>query len=275
MQIRCSHELAEDVLEDTAVLEESDFGVSVKSARGREALAAAGGHSNVLADVKVTALHVNGEGFGTVKSVSVSALAILELEGQDSHTDEVASVDTLVGFGDDSVHTLKERTLGGPIAGGSRSVLLTGQDNELFASITVLFGGIEHGHFLTGGNVNGGGTDLRNHLVDKTDVGESTTGHDLIVTSAGTVGVEVLGGNTALSKVASGRRVLSNLTGGTDVIRGNGVTNIKEARSISNVRDWGQTSLGRGEEGRVVDVGGGIVPFVELSGRSVELLPHL
>ena len=146
--------------------------------------------------------------------MSVSALTILELEGQDTHADQVASVDALVGFGDHRVDTLKVGALGSPITGGTGSVLFTGQDDELFASILILLGGVKDGHLLTRGHVDGGGTDLGHHLVDEAHVGEGTTGHDLVVTSAGTVGVEVLGGDVALGEVAGGGGILGDLTSG-------------------------------------------------------------
>ncbi len=146
--------------------------------------------------------------------MSVSALTVLELERQDTHTDEVGSVDSLVALSDDSVHTLEVGALGSPITGGAGAIFVTSQDNELFASISVVLGSIEDGHLGVGGHVHGGRTNLVDHLVNETDVGKSTTGHDLIITSAGTVGVEVLGGDTTLSKVASGRGVLGDLTSG-------------------------------------------------------------
>jgi hypothetical protein len=42
-------------------------------------------------------------------------------------------------------------------------------------------------------------------LVDQASVGEGATGHDLKVASAGSVGVEVLGLNTPLLKIACSR----------------------------------------------------------------------
>lgn len=121
-------------------------------------------------------------------------------------------MDTLVGLGDHSVDTLKVRSLGSPITGGSRAVLVSSKDDELLSSILVLLGGIEDGHLLAGGHVDGGRADLRYHLVDQADVGEGATGHNLIVTSAGTVGVEVLSLDSTLSEVAGSRRVFGDLS---------------------------------------------------------------
>jgi hypothetical protein len=123
--------------------------------------------------------------------------------------------------------------------------------------------------------MHGGGTSLGNHLVDKTHISESTTGHDLVVTSAGSVRVEVLVGNSTLSKEASSRGVLGDLTGGGDVIGGDGVTHVQEAVGIVNVSDGLEFGLGALEEGRVVDVGRVIVPRVEFTSGGFEVLPHL
>ena len=207
--------------------------------------------------------------------MEVGALTILELEGEDAHTDKVGSVDTLIGLSDHGVDTLEVGTLGSPIAGGARAVLVTSEDHELLAGILVLLSGIKDSHLLTRGDVHSRGADLRHHLVDKTDVGEGATGHDLIVTSAGAVGVEVLSSDTTLCKEAGGRGILSDLTSRRDVIGGDGVTNVKEAAGVLDASDGRDISLSGLEEGRVVDVGGGIVPFVKLARGGIEVLPHL
>ena len=109
-------ELTEHVVEDTTVLEVSDLWVSVKSACNSEGLAALGLDVNILVNLKVAFLHVNIELLGTVKAESLSVLTILELEGEDSHTNEVGSVDSLVRLSNDSTDTLEVGTLGSPIS---------------------------------------------------------------------------------------------------------------------------------------------------------------
>ena len=77
--------------------------------------------------------------------------------------------------------------------------------------------------------MDGGGTDLWHHLVDEAHVSESSTSHDLIVTSARAIGVEVLGRDIAVCEVASGRGILGDLTSRRDVISRDGVSDIQEA----------------------------------------------
>ena len=226
-----SHELAEHVLKDTSVLEEGNLRVSIESARCSEGFASVGSHSDILADGKVATLHVNAERLRAVESVSIGALSILELQRQDSHADQVASVDALVRLGDHSVDSLEVRALGSPITGGTGAVLVASQDDKLLSSVLVLLSGIEDGHLFARWHMDGSGTDLRHHLVDEADVSESSACHDLIVTSARAIRVEVLGRDVALSEVASGRRILGDLTSRRDVISCDGVSDVQEAVS--------------------------------------------
>ena len=106
-------------MKDTSVLEEGNFGVSVKSARCGEGFSSAGGHSYILADSKVATLHVNAERLCTIKAVGIGAFTFLELQRQDTHADQVASVDALIGLGDHSVDSLEIRALCSPITGGT------------------------------------------------------------------------------------------------------------------------------------------------------------
>lgn len=207
--------------------------------------------------------------------MGVSGFTSLELEGQDAHADEVASVDTLVALSDDSVDALEVGALGGPIARGARAVLFASKDDQLLTFIEVLLGCVEDGHLLAGGHVHGGGTDLWDHLVNEANVGKGATSHDLIVTSAGTVGVVVLGSNTTLLKVAGSRRVLGDFASWRDVIGSDRVTDVEEAVTIIDGFTRGDLSLSRLEEGRVMDVGGSIIPIVELTLWGVKVLPHL
>ena len=59
------------------------------------------------------------------------------------------------------------------------------------------------------------------------------------------------------------------------MIGGDRVSNVKQAVSVFNACNRGGTNLGRCKEGRVVDVGRVILPFIKLTGGSFEVLPHL
>jgi len=262
-------------VQDSTVLEVSDFRVSVDSALNDEGFATVGGDLNVLVDTEVSTLDVNVELFVTGEAEVVSVLAFLELEGQDTHTEEVGSVDTFVALSNDNLNTLEVGSLGSPIARRSRSVFLSGEDDGVNSSSLVFGSSVEDSHFFSGGNMHGSRSSLLNHLVDKTDVSEGTSSHDLIVTSARSVGVEVLIGDSTLSEEASSRGVLGNLSSGGDVISSNGITHVQKAVSVVDIRDFLDLSFGGLEERRVVDVGGVIIPRVEFTFRGLEVLPHL
>lgn len=123
--------------------------------------------------------------------------------------------------------------------------------------------------------MDGCGSNLRYHLVDETDIGKGTTSHNLIITSARTVGVEILGGNSTISQIAGSRGVFGNLSGRRDVIGSDRVTNVEQAVSVIDACNRGGTNFGRCKEGRVVDVCRVILPFVKLTSGSFKVLPHL
>ena len=214
-------------MENTSILEVSNLGVGIKTALDSEFLATVGGDMDILADLEGTTLHVNVELLTAVKAESLSRLSFLKLEGKDSHADEVGAMDTFVALSNHSLDTLEVRALSGPVAGGSGTVFFTSKDNSVNSSLLVLVSGVKDGHLFSGGNVLGGRTNLIDHLVNETDVGESTASHNLIVTTAGTVGVKVLFGNSAFSKIAGSGRVLGNLSSGGDVIGGDRVTEVE------------------------------------------------
>lgn len=163
-------------------------------------------------------------------------------------------MDSLVALSNDGLDTLEVRSLGSPISGGSRTVFLTSKNDELMSFRLILSGSIEDSEFLSRGNVDSLRSDLVDHLVDESGVGESTTGHDFIVTSSSTVGVEVLSLDVTFVQVSGGGGVLSNGTSRRDVIGGDGVTKVQEAVSILDVLDGLGDKFGALEEGRVVNV---------------------
>lgn len=262
-------------MQDTTVLEVGDFRVSIDSALHNERFSTVGGNRDVLANGQVTAVDVDVELFRASEAEGVSRFAFLELEGQNTHSKEVTSVDTLVALSDDDLDSLEVGALGSPIARGSRSVLFTSEDDSVNTITLVLVSSVKDGHLFSGRDVHGGRTSLLNHLVDQTHVGESTTSHDLIVTSARSVRVEIFIGDSTLSKEAGSRGVLSDLSSRGDVIGSDGVSHVQKAVSVTHVSNGLEFGLSALEEGRVVDVGGVVVPRVEFTSGGFEVLPHL
>jgi hypothetical protein len=68
-------------------------------------------------------LHVDVEGFFTGQTECVSALAILELKRKNTHSNEIRSMNALIGLGNHSFNTLEIGTLGSPVSTRTRAVL--------------------------------------------------------------------------------------------------------------------------------------------------------
>merc|ERR1719464_509548 len=98
-----SDKLSEHVSENSSVHEVGNFWISVESALGLERLSGRGGHSDFLADREVITTEVESESFFASQTERIRAFTIEELEWDNTHAEEVRSVDTLVALGDDSL----------------------------------------------------------------------------------------------------------------------------------------------------------------------------
>ena len=183
-----------------------------------------------MADGDGTA-QINRESLFASKAEGISVLASLVLKGQDAHAEKVGSMDTFVAFSNDSLDSLKVGAFSGPIARGSRSVLFASKDDGRSASSDVLRSSLEDGHLFVSGPVLGHGAGARGELVDKADVSEGASGHDVIVSSASTVRVEVDGSNAVLGEPLSSDGGLGNVSSGRDVISCHGIAEAQKASS--------------------------------------------
>jgi hypothetical protein len=103
-------------MEDTTILEVFNLWLSIKSANNGEFLSSAGGDSHVLSNFQVSTLQINVKGFSTIKSMSVSTLSCLKLHWQDSHSNQVGSVNSLVALSNDGLDSLQVWSLSSPIS---------------------------------------------------------------------------------------------------------------------------------------------------------------
>src|SRR5579885_2633057 len=79
-------------------------------------------------------------------------LAILtrhELEGQDAHSNQIAPMNPLEGFGDYRTHAQQLRTFGGPITRGTRTILLAGNNKQRHVLPAIPLRGFEDSGLLT------------------------------------------------------------------------------------------------------------------------------
>ena len=97
---------------------------------------------------------------------------------------------------------------------------------------------------LAGGDVGGLGANLGCKLVDDSGIGESASRHDLIVSSARTVGVEVWLLHVLGEKVASSGRIFGDVSGGRDVVGGDGVSEAAEDVGCVDVVGLGEGKFG-------------------------------
>jgi len=123
--------------------------------------------------------------------------------------------------------------------------------------------------------MDGLGSGLFDELVDKSDVGEGTSGHNFVITSSGTISVEVLLFNSLLLEESSSRRVLGDITSRGNVISGDGVTKVKETVSILDILDFGKGQFSLLEEGRVMDVSGVLLPLILLGLGGIKGVPSV
>lgn len=88
------------------MLEILNFDISVKSAFSREYLSIIATNNNVLVNLKITLLKINGVSFSSSQAEGISILTFLEFEWQDSHADQVRSVDSFEWLGDHNLNSL-------------------------------------------------------------------------------------------------------------------------------------------------------------------------
>lgn len=61
-------------------------------------------------------IEVNRELFEASEPNAVGVLPFLELQWEDTHADQIGSVDPLVGFSNHDFHTLEVWSFGGPVS---------------------------------------------------------------------------------------------------------------------------------------------------------------
>ena len=140
----------------------------------------------------------------------------------------------------------------------------------------VLHGCVKDGHLFTG-RLEGGPSTLgsRGQLITQAHIGEGAAHHHLVVTTAGTVGVEVDFLDALALEILSSRRVLFDRSGRRNVIRGNGITKPGQAAGVSYFGNAGEFLRHSTEIGRVLNVGGIILPAEHLTLGEVDAVPAL
>ena len=185
-------------------------------------------------------------------------------------------MDPLEAFGDHRAHPQQTGAFRRPVAAGSGAILLASHHHAGHTLLAVTHGGAVDRHFLTAGHVLGvAALDVGCHLVTDTNVGESAAHHHLMVTAAGTVGIEIDRLHAMALQVMPRRAVRLDRPGRGYVVGGDG---IPEQGQHTGVPDWLHIFHFGGEafeEGRILDVSGLAVPLIGLGIRYRQASPGL
>lgn len=106
---------SKNVSEDATVFVEGYLWLSIKSDSSGEGESSACGDCSLLTKRKLVRER-NCEGLCSLEAERICTLSLLELKRKDSHTDKVASMDSLVALGNDCLDTKKIGTLCSPIS---------------------------------------------------------------------------------------------------------------------------------------------------------------
>ena len=183
-------------------------------------------------------------------------------------------MDALEALGNHHLHALQLGALRGPVSGATRTVLLACQHNQGVALLHVLVSGIEERQLFAGGDVDCIRSDFSvEHLVCDPRIREGAAGHNLVISAAGAVLVEIFLLNSAFQQVAACWRVFGDVSGRRNMVGGDRITEDAQAVCIFQVLDLGELDLHGAEEGGLVDVGRFPLPLVLAVGVYLHFVP--
>src|SRR5215472_5601230 len=117
--------------------------------------------------------------------------------------------------------------------------------------------------------------DAGDHEVAQPDVGEGATHHHFVVAAPRPVRIKVLRLNTLLDEVARSRAALRDVAGGRDVIGSHRIAEYGEHTRAAHVGERLELHGHAVEVGRILDVGGLLVPGVTLPCGHADVGPVL
>src|SRR5579859_4970450 len=184
-------ELAQHVMQNSAVLVVVEFlrriDAQTRLEFGLLAIVGRGYDLDRLGGALVQAHHL--ETLPARQPEALRTLAVLVLQWQDAHADQIRPVNALEALGDDGLHAEKHRAFGGPIPRASRAVFLARQDHERRTLGLVLDGGVENRHRFAARNMQRY-TAFRagQKCIAQPDIGERPAHHDFMIAAARAVG---------------------------------------------------------------------------------------
>src|SRR5690606_19625483 len=150
-----------------------------------------------------------------VQAEGARVLAVLELQRQHAHADQVGAVDALEALGYDRLDPEQQGALGRPVARGTGAVLLPREHHQRRALGLVLYGGVVDGRLAAGvaaAAVERGVAAFlaAQYQVLDADVGEGAAAHHVVVPAVRAVAVEVGRLHAARLQEAARRRILQD-----------------------------------------------------------------
>src|SRR6516162_7698427 len=147
------HQMPQHVVQYAAVLEIVEFVERIDAANERDTLEAAIGGDDLgdhaLARLDLAMQPADRHLFVAPETERLPGCAFLEAQRQHAHADQVRAMDAFERLGDDRAHTEQVGSLGRPVARGSATVFLAGENHERNPVVLVAHGGVVDRHALT------------------------------------------------------------------------------------------------------------------------------
>ena len=216
----------------------------------------------------------DGEALTSREPEALDRVALVELQRHHAHADEVGAVDALEALRDHGAHAEQRRALGRPVAAAPRSVFSAGQHDQRHVLLRVVHRRLVDGGLRSVGKVHGhAALGARRELVAQPHVGESPAHHDLVVAAPRAVRVEIPPLDAVIHEVLARRRRGTDGAGRRDVVRRDAVAHHHQDPRVGDVGHRRRRHRHRLEEGRVLHVGGGVLPRVGLAALHLDLAP--
>ena len=211
---------------------------------------------------------------GAVQAERLAAFAFAELQREHSHADQIRAVNSFERGGDDGSNAEQVRPLGRPVAGRAGAVFRSGENDQRCARSFVILRGFVNRGLLPGGVV---GCDAAfrtgSQQVSQADVAERAASHHAVVAAAAAVAVEVGDRDAVFLKVGSGGGVRLDRSSRADVVRRGRVTDRDQTTCAFDRGNRRRFVWHVDEEGRLLHVGAGLVPFVDVAHAAGNRLP--
>src|SRR5262245_12607354 len=207
------------------------------------------------------------ESFRAVEVERLRADAFFELQRQHAHSDQVAAVNPLEALGDDRAHAQQPRPLRRPITRTASAVLLARDYDQRRPFRLILHRRVVDAHLLAVRiMLRHAAFHAGDHQILDAHVGERAPRHDAVVAATRTVAVEVGHIDALPDQVIPRRRSRFDRPCGADVIGGHRIAEYAERARADDVRNDARLHAEILEERRLLNVGGTLIPFVNVSG---------